>query len=263
MPSPTSSADKSGAGLFGDVVMELDWSVGQILDAIKRNGLDDNTLVIFTSDNGPWLSYGNHAGSAGPLREGKGTMWEGGYREPCVMRWPGKIPAGTKCDELASTIDMFPTVAKLIGAELPTDRMIDGKDIWPLMSGEDRRDSPHDVFYCYYGRELRAVRDRALEARVPARISKSRRQTGRSRRRARQLQAAQNKTSAVRSQERRRRNDRCLGRTSRHRRATRTRCEKSPRHLGRRRSPVAKAAKCGPPVNSPRNDFRSRMTMCG
>ena len=92
---------KSGAGLFGDVVMEVDWSVGQILDAIRRNGLDDNTLVIFTSDNGPWLSYGNHAGSAGPLREGKGTMWEGGYRVPCVMRWPGKIPAGTKCDELA------------------------------------------------------------------------------------------------------------------------------------------------------------------
>ena len=127
---------KSGAGLFGDVVMEVDWSVGQILDAIKRNGIDDNTLVIFTSDNGPWLNYGNHAGSAGPLREGKGTMWEGGYREPCVMRWPGKIPAGTKCDEFAVTLDMFPTVAQLIGAELPTDRVIDGKDIWPLMAGE-------------------------------------------------------------------------------------------------------------------------------
>ena len=103
---------KSGAGLFGDVVMEVDWSVGQILDAIKRNGIDDNTLVIFTSDNGPWLNYGNHAGSAGPLREGKGTMWEGGYREPCVMRWPGKIPAGTKCDEFAVTIDLFPTIAQ-------------------------------------------------------------------------------------------------------------------------------------------------------
>ncbi len=109
--------DKSGAGLYGDVVMELDWSVGQILDAIKRNGIDDNTFVMFTSDNGPWLNYGNHAGSAGPLREGKGTMWEGGYREPCVMRWPGKIPPGTKCVELASTIDIFPTVAKLIGGK--------------------------------------------------------------------------------------------------------------------------------------------------
>ena len=154
--------DKSGAGLYGDVVMEVDWSVGQVLDAIKRNGIADNTLVIFTSDNGPWLSYGNHGGSAGPLREGKGTMWEGGYREPCVMWWPGKIPADTKCNDLASTIDIFPTVAKLIGAKLPADRKIDGKDIWPLMSGAPGAKSPHsgdDALWCYYGRELRAVRD--------------------------------------------------------------------------------------------------------
>jgi len=151
--------DKSGAGLYGDVVMELDWSVGQILGALKRNGIDDNTFVMFTSDNGPWLNYGNHAGSAGPLREGKGTMWEGGYREPCVMRWPGKIPAGTKCEELASTIDIFPTVAKLIGAQVSTDRKIDGKDIWQLMSGAPGAKSPHDVLYCYYDRQLRAVRD--------------------------------------------------------------------------------------------------------
>jgi arylsulfatase A-like enzyme len=150
---------KSGAGLFGDVVMELDWSVGQILGAIKRNGLDDNTFVMFTSDNGPWLNYGNHAGSAAPLREGKGTMWEGGYREPCVMRWPGKIPAGTKCAELASTMDMFPTVARFIGGEVPADRKIDGKDIWPLMAGEPGAKSPHDLLYCYYGRQLRGVRD--------------------------------------------------------------------------------------------------------
>jgi arylsulfatase A len=159
--------DKSGAGLFGDLVMELDWSVGQILDALKRNGLDDNTLVLFTSDNGPWLTYGNHAGSAGPLREGKGTMWEGGYREPCVMRWPGKIPARTKCDELASTLDVFPTVAKLIGADMPTDRIIDGKDIWPLISGEEGAKSPHDILYCYYDRELRGVRDRQWKLVLP------------------------------------------------------------------------------------------------
>ncbi|MFO0790402.1 MAG: sulfatase [Pirellulales bacterium] len=172
--------DKSGAGLFGDVVMELDWSVGQILDTVKRNGLDDNTLVVFTSDNGPWLNYGNHAGSAGPLREGKGTMWEGGYREPCIMRWPGKIPAGTKCDELASTIDMFPTIAKLIGAKVPSERKIDGQDIWPLMAGETVSallkgggevhlpvESPHDVLYCYYDRQLRAVRDRRWKLVLP------------------------------------------------------------------------------------------------
>jgi arylsulfatase A len=159
--------DKSGAGLFGDCVVELDWSVGQILDALKRNGLDNNTLVLFTSDNGPWLNYGNHAGSAGPLREGKGTMWEGGYREPCVMRWPGKVPSGTTCSEFASTIDVFPTVAKLIGAPIPTDRIIDGKDIWPLIAGDKNAKSPHEAFWCYYDRQLRAVRDRRWKLVLP------------------------------------------------------------------------------------------------
>lgn len=148
---------KSGAGLFGDVVMEVDWSVGQILDALKRNKIDDNTLVIFTSDNGPWLSYGDHAGSAGPLREGKGTMWEGGCREPTIMRWPGKIPAGTVCDTPAMTIDIFPTVAKLIGADLP-EKPIDGKNIWPLIAGEEGAQSPHEAYYFYYGSGLKAVR---------------------------------------------------------------------------------------------------------
>jgi arylsulfatase A-like enzyme len=159
--------DKSGAGLFGDVMMEVDWSVGQILDAIRRHGLDENTLVIFTSDNGPWLNYGNHAGSAGPLREGKGTMWEGGYRVPCVMWWPGRIPASTTCDELASTIDILPTVASLIGAEMPSDRVIDGKNIWPLLAGEKDAKSPHEAFYCYYDNQLRAVRDRRWKLILP------------------------------------------------------------------------------------------------
>jgi arylsulfatase A-like enzyme len=161
--------NKSGAGLFGDVMMEIDWSVGQILEAIRRNNLDNNTLVVFASDNGPWLSYGNHGGSAGPLRDGKGTMFEGGHRVPCVMRWPGRIPAGTRCDELAVTFDLFPTVAQLIGAKLPKDRVIDGKDIWPLMSGEPGAPSPHEAFYCYYGRELRAVRDRRWKLHFPHR----------------------------------------------------------------------------------------------
>ncbi|MFN3191919.1 MAG: sulfatase [Aureliella sp.] len=151
---------KSGAGLFGDVVMELDWSMGQILSALKEDGIDENTLVIFTSDNGPWLSYGDHAGSAGPHREGKGTMWEGGCRVPGLMRWPGKVPAGTTCDELASTMDILPTVAALIGAELP-DHKIDGQDIRPLMFGESGAESPHDYFYHYYGGgQLQAIRDR-------------------------------------------------------------------------------------------------------
>ncbi len=160
-------AGKSGAGLFGDVMMEVDWSVGQILAALSENGIEKNTLVIFTSDNGPWLSYGDHAGSALPLREGKGTMWEGGYRVPTIMKWPGMIPAGSTCDELASTMDVFPTVAALIGAELPNHK-IDGKDIRPLMLGERDVESPHEAFYCYYrGGELQAVRDRRFKLHFP------------------------------------------------------------------------------------------------
>src|SRR5688572_5093628 len=146
---------KSGAGLFGDVMMEVDWSVGQILDALKRNGVDEKTLVVFTSDNGPWLNFGNHAGSAGPLREGKGTMLEGGCRVPCVMRFPGQISAGTECADLCATIDLLPTVARLLDVELLAERKIDGRDIWPLMTGEPGAKTPHDYFYCYYDHELR------------------------------------------------------------------------------------------------------------
>ena len=151
-------AGKSQRGLFGDVIQEIDWSVGQILDALKRNGLDDNTLVIFSSDNGPWLSYGDHAGSAGPLREGKGTTFEGGVRVPAIFRWPGNIPAGSVCREPAMTIDILPTLAKLIGAELPKGLVLDGKDVWPLISGESGAKSPHEALYFYWNRELQAVR---------------------------------------------------------------------------------------------------------
>ncbi len=159
--------DKSGAGLFGDVMMEVDWSVGQILNAIRKHGIEKKTLVVFTSDNGPWLSYGDHAGSALPLREGKGTMWEGGYRVPTIMWWPDRIPAGTTCDELCSTIDIFPTVAHLMGGELP-DHKIDGQDIRPLMFGDEGAQSPHESFYCYYGGgQLQAVRDRRWKLHFP------------------------------------------------------------------------------------------------
>jgi len=148
---------KSGAGLFGDVIQEIDWSVGQVLDALKKLGLDDNTLVVFTSDNGPWLSYGNHAGSAGPLREGKGTAWEGGTRVPCLMRWPGKLPAGTSSGEMLMTIDLLPTFAKLIGAKLP-DHKIDGLDVWPLLAGTPGAKNPHESYWSYYAQnELQAV----------------------------------------------------------------------------------------------------------
>ena len=147
---------KSEQGMYGDVMMEIDWSVGQILETLKRNDLDRNTLVIFASDNGPWLNYGNHAGSADPLREGKGAMWEGGARVPCVMRWPGVIPAGTVSDRIAATLDVLPTVAHIAGAPLP-DKPIDGVNLLPLLQG-DREANPRDHFYFYYGRELIAVR---------------------------------------------------------------------------------------------------------
>ena len=149
---------KSKRGLYGDVIMEIDWSVGQILASLKSNGLDEKTLVVFTSDNGPWLLYGNHAGSALPLREGKTTTFDGGLREPCIMRWPGRIPAGTVCRELAATMDLLPTFAKLAGAELPRDRIIDGRDIWPLMSGQPGATTPHEAYFCYWGKHLQAVR---------------------------------------------------------------------------------------------------------
>lgn len=157
---------KSGRGLFGDVVMEVDWSVGQILDAIEDIGVERNTLVVFTSDNGPWLSYGTHAGKATPLREGKGTMFEGGYREPTLMWWKGKIPAGTTCDTFASTIDLLPTVAALIDAKLP-DHKIDGHDIRPLMFGQDDAKTPHVAFACYYKGELEAVRNERFKLVFP------------------------------------------------------------------------------------------------
>ncbi|MEI7700326.1 MAG: sulfatase [Planctomycetia bacterium] len=148
---------KSGKGAFSDVLMEIDWSVGQIVQTLRRLQLEDNTLVIFTSDNGPWLSYGNHAGSAGPLREGKGTMFDGGCRVPCIMKWPDRISPGSTCSEPAMTIDLLPTIAELMGGTLP-DHPIDGKSISGLMCGEAEIKSPHDALYFYWGPELQAVR---------------------------------------------------------------------------------------------------------
>lgn len=150
-------AGKSRRGLYGDVISEIDWSVGRILDTLARLKLDEKTLVIFTSDNGPWLSYGNHGGSAKPLREGKGTSWDGGVRVPFIARWPGRIPAGKVCREPAMTIDLLPTLARLAGGELP-EKPIDGKDIAPLLLGEADAKSPQEAYFIYWGRELQAVR---------------------------------------------------------------------------------------------------------
>ncbi|MEZ5038842.1 MAG: sulfatase [Saprospiraceae bacterium] len=140
---------KSEAGLYGDVIQEIDWSVGQVLAALKDNGLDDNTLVIFTSDNGPWLSYGGHSGRALPLREGKGTAWEGGVRVPCIMRWPGKVPSGRVEEKPGMTIDLLPTIAQLVGGKLP-DHTIDGENMLPLVLGEATATPHHEAYYFYY-----------------------------------------------------------------------------------------------------------------
>jgi len=139
---------KSKQGLFGDVMMEIDWSVGEVMKALKENGVEDNTLVIFTSDNGPWLNFGNHAGSAGGLREGKGTSWEGGQREPCIVKWSGVVPEGVINNKLSATIDILPTLAAITGSELP-DHKIDGVNILSLFKGE-KNANPRDYFYYYY-----------------------------------------------------------------------------------------------------------------
>jgi len=144
-------------GPFVDAVREIDGSVGQIVATVEELGLSEQTLIVFTSDNGPWLSYGTHAGSAAPLREGKGTAWEGGVRVPTIMQFKGKIPPGTTCDQFASTIDLLPTIAGLIGAELP-QLPIDGHDIYPLLVDDQAR-SPHESFPYYYANgQLLAIR---------------------------------------------------------------------------------------------------------
>lgn len=148
---------KSGKGVFADVIEEIDASTGRILDALEGDGRARDTIVIFTSDNGPWLSYGNHAGSAGPLREGKGTTWEGGVRVPCLMKWPGKLPAGTRSNAMAMTIDLLPTIAAWTGAKVPAGA-IDGRDIGPLLSGAPGAINPHDGYAYYYeNNQLQAV----------------------------------------------------------------------------------------------------------
>jgi arylsulfatase len=148
---------KSGQGLYADVIMEIDWSVGQILETLESEGLSENTLVIFTSDNGPWLNYGTHAGSAYPLREGKGTAWEGGQREPCIVYYPGTLPAGRTLETPMMAIDVLPTIAEATGASLP-EKIIDGNSYWSVWTG-DTTDPPQDTYFFYYRvNELHGVR---------------------------------------------------------------------------------------------------------
>ena len=146
---------KSGTGLYGDVMMEIDWSVGQINKALKANGVEDNTMVLFTSDNGPWISYGNHAGTT-PYREAKGTGFDGGTRSACIMKYPGKIKAGTTSTKTLCTVDILPTLAHLAGAELP-DNPIDGKNVWDLIVRKRGAKNPHQYYPFSTGKNFEGI----------------------------------------------------------------------------------------------------------
>ena len=148
---------KSANGAYGDWVEEADWSVGRILEALREMKLERSTLVVFTSDNGPWISKGKNAGIATPLRGSKFSCWEGGMRVPAVAWWPGKIPAGAVSDAVTSGMDLLPTAVGLAGGKIPADRRLDGKDLWPLLSGREQK-SPHDALCYWDGLWLAAVR---------------------------------------------------------------------------------------------------------
>lgn len=153
-------AGKSPRGLYGDAVEEIDWSVGEILNTLKETGLNDNTLVIFTSDNGPWLVKGDNGGSAFPLRNGKTSSYEGGFRVPCVMWGPGIInEPGRTCNEVVSTMDLFPTFAVLAGVDHKPEKPIDGHNIAPILQAKTNAKSPWDYFLFYFGSELHGVRE--------------------------------------------------------------------------------------------------------
>jgi len=150
-------AGKSQNGRFGDWVEEVDWSVGQVLEALRAQGLDKDTLVVFTSDNGPWLTKGADGGSAGPLRGGKGSTWEGGVRVPTIAWWPGRVPAGSVNDAVAATIDLLPTFVSLAGGTVPATPVIDGRDITPILLGQSK-ESAREAHYYFAAYDLQAVR---------------------------------------------------------------------------------------------------------
>jgi arylsulfatase A len=180
---------KSGIGPYGDAVQAMDWAVGEVLKTLDKLGLDDNTIVVFASDNGPLYKphpeleqvYGP-AGKLLPqehlLRGGKYTSWEGGVRVPLVVRWPGKTPKGSKCDEIAAGFDFYPTFAKAMGASLPTDRIIDGKNILPLITGEKGAKTPHETFFYFANYGLEAVRSGKWKLRLVVEDADGKAQTG-------------------------------------------------------------------------------------
>jgi arylsulfatase A-like enzyme len=159
---------RSKGGLYGDVIEEIDWNVGRILDAVEKSGLDERTIIFFMSDNGPWLSKGTGGGSAAALRDGKGSAWEGGFRVPCIVRGPGRIPAGRVSNAMMATLDILPTLAALAGAKLPDDRVIDGRDQSPLITGKSD-ESARETFYYYVKDNLHAVRSGKWKLALPNR----------------------------------------------------------------------------------------------
>lgn len=164
-------AGRSKRGVYGDAVEEIDWSVGEIRQALQRAGADRKTILVFTSDNGPWLSKGEMGGSAGPLRAGKGTTYEGGMREPCIVCWPDRVAAGRECREIATTMDLLPTLAALLGAKLPDDRVLDGRNVLPLVTGEAGARTPHEAFFYYStGGKLEALRSGRWKLLLPRKV---------------------------------------------------------------------------------------------
>lgn len=173
----------SPRGLYGDVIEEIDFNVGRILREIRMLGLEEDTYVIFTSDNGPWFldrhprlskqkdMGGSHGGDAAPLRGHKTSTWEGGVRVPCVMWAPGRIPAGTVCSKIATTMDVLPTLAALAGGDAPTDRTVDGKDIVDLIHGKAGTNGPTEVFYYYAHTQLMAVRSDRWKLHLPRKVN--------------------------------------------------------------------------------------------
>jgi arylsulfatase A-like enzyme len=158
---------KSGNGLFVDVMMEIDWSVGEVMKAVAEQKIEKNTIIMFLSDNGPWLIYGNHAGSSGGLREGKGTVWEGGVRVPFIIRWPGQIEAGTICNKMAASLDLLPTIAALVNASLP-EKKIDGVDIQSLFRARPGAEPRDELAYYYDVNNLKAIRKGPYKLVFPA-----------------------------------------------------------------------------------------------
>lgn len=160
---------KSRAGLYGDVIEEIDWSVGQIMETLRSEKLAKNTLVVFTSDNGPWLVFKTHGGSAGLLRDGKGSTWEGGMREPTIFWWPGTAPPKSVRD-MGSTLDLLPTFASLTGAPIPQDRSLDGYDLSSVIKGTSQQSPRNDMFF-YHGEEVYAVRQGKFKAHFKTKTS--------------------------------------------------------------------------------------------